>query len=131
MLTGIMARPEATSARTNSGVISFGMRCGKRRKTEGEYSLFASWLEPECCLSRTLRTLSLAISAIFVRPMFSRIAMNSISGVMMPCFAYHSWVTGWPLLARRGRRRCPSRPGNSTSRFFSALLANSACLPER
>ena len=28
MLTGMMARPAATSLRTNSGVISFGMRCG-------------------------------------------------------------------------------------------------------
>src|ERR1700675_3033200 len=42
MLLGMIARPRATAPRTNSGVISFGMRCGKRRKTEGEYSLLAS-----------------------------------------------------------------------------------------
>src|ERR1051325_2530377 len=36
MVFGMMARPAATSARTNSGVISAGMRWGKRRKIEGE-----------------------------------------------------------------------------------------------
>ena len=36
--------------------------------------------------------------------MFSRMAMYSISGVMMPCFAYQNCVTGWPALARSGRR---------------------------
>src|ERR1044071_4655205 len=35
MLFGMMARPAATSERTNSGVISFGMRWGKREKTDG------------------------------------------------------------------------------------------------
>src|SRR5438552_3164462 len=35
MFAGMMARPAATSLRTNSGVISFGMRWGKRRKTLG------------------------------------------------------------------------------------------------
>ena len=35
MLSGMMARPAATSLRTNSGVISAGMRCGKRLK-DGE-----------------------------------------------------------------------------------------------
>src|ERR1700752_3341182 len=35
MLAGMIARPAATSSRTNAGVISFGMRCGKRRKTDG------------------------------------------------------------------------------------------------
>src|SRR5215208_1738957 len=35
MLFGMMARPAATSARTNSGVISAGMRWGKREKTDG------------------------------------------------------------------------------------------------
>src|SRR5208282_3824569 len=32
---GIMARPAATSLRTNSGVISAGILWGKREKTEG------------------------------------------------------------------------------------------------
>src|SRR6476659_7834482 len=36
MLAGIMARPQATSSRTNSGVICEGIRWGKRRKTDGE-----------------------------------------------------------------------------------------------
>src|SRR5438094_7725931 len=35
---------------------------------------------------------------------FSRMAMNSISGVMMPWRAYQSWVTGWPADARNERR---------------------------
>ena len=42
-------------------------------------------------------------------------------------------VSNFTLLAdaRKGRRRWPVNPGNSTRRFFSALLAYSACLPER
>ncbi len=50
MLAGMMARPRATSSRTNSGV---------------------------------MRLLRPAAS----RPRFSRMAMNSISGVTMPCLA--------------------------------------------
>src|SRR5262249_20729198 len=38
-LAGMMARPAATSLRTNSGVISRGMRWGERRETEGVESL--------------------------------------------------------------------------------------------
>ena len=111
-----MARPAATSERTNSGVISFGMRCGKRRKTLREIGV-GSWrvgLEPTCCLSKSLRTLSLRQianlhSAITMccLPIFSRMAMNSISGVMMPRRAYSSCVTTLPVLARsvlRARR---------------------------
>src|SRR5271170_3463923 len=48
MFDGMIARPAATSLRTNSGVISFGMRCGNFLQTDGEYSLLASWLEPAC-----------------------------------------------------------------------------------
>ncbi len=131
MLTGMMARPAATSSRTNSGVISFGMRCGNFLKTDGVNSLLASCCEPACCLSSWLRTMSSAMSEMRARPMFSRMAMNSISGVMMPARAYCNCVTTLPAFARSGWRRWPSKPGNSTSRFFSALLANSACLPER
>jgi len=43
---------------------------------------------------------------------------------------YGGRVTGCPLLARKGRRRWPFKPGISTNRFRSAWLANSACLPE-
>src|SRR5437867_1014722 len=50
MLAGMMARPAATSARTNSGVISFGMRWGNFRKTLGVKSLIADWELPACCL---------------------------------------------------------------------------------
>src|SRR6476619_1373240 len=35
ILAGMIARPEATSSRTNSGVIFLGIRWGKRVKTEG------------------------------------------------------------------------------------------------
>src|ERR1017187_2423029 len=35
ILFGMMARPAATSARTNSGVICAGMRCGNFLKTDG------------------------------------------------------------------------------------------------
>src|SRR5438552_16946047 len=54
MFAGMMARPAATSARTNSGLISLGMRWGKRRKTEGvngfgiSDSRFAIWELPGC-----------------------------------------------------------------------------------
>ena len=41
---------------------------------------------------------------LLARPRFSRMAMNSISGVMMPWRAYQSCVTGWPALARSGLR---------------------------
>src|ERR1043166_888503 len=35
MLAGMMARPAATSLRTNSGVIWLGILCGNRAKTDG------------------------------------------------------------------------------------------------
>src|SRR5208282_3914295 len=101
MLDGMMARPAATSDLTNSAVISFGILCGKREKTEGvklagwKPALPAIWPEPACCLFKSLRTLSRERSlkrgfedgdrrdACPTR-MFSRMAMNSISGVTMP-----------------------------------------------
>ncbi len=58
------------------------------------------------------------------RPMFSRMAMNSISGVMMPWRAYCNCVTTWPGFgAQRAPRRavdaCPfrgrSRPSDSST----------------
>src|SRR6476660_7225204 len=36
MLLGMMARPAATSALTNSGVISVGILCGNLENTDGE-----------------------------------------------------------------------------------------------
>ena len=82
-----MARPAATSSRTNSGVISAGMRWGKRRKTEGvksppvRRSVSVELAESGVLLS-LVRTLSVAMNrravvhrstclalAIFARPM--------------------------------------------------------------
>ena len=60
MLAGMMARPAATSSRTNSGVITRGMRCGKRRKTDGVQSELwspgsAISAGPGCWWRRSLR----------------------------------------------------------------------------
>src|SRR5215468_7858935 len=54
MFEGMMARPAATSLRTNSAVICSGMRCGKRVKTDG-VNTERNWLEPACCLSKSSR----------------------------------------------------------------------------
>ena len=62
ILAGIMARPAATSARTNSGVTNSGSAA------------------PQELPSR-------APAARSLRPLFSRMAMYSISGVMMPARA--------------------------------------------
>jgi hypothetical protein len=62
MFAGMMARPRATSLLTNSGVTSFGNA--------------APNASPRCCLSRPSTS-----------RWFSRMAMNSISGVTMPFFA--------------------------------------------
>src|SRR5262245_51338549 len=55
-LAGMMARPAATSLRTNSGVIWSGMRWGNWRKTLGVYGFLVSgfwflvsWALPACC----------------------------------------------------------------------------------
>ena len=60
IFAGMMARPRATSSRTNSGVTKSGMEA------------------PQSCPSRT------SFSFSWARPMFSRMATYSISGVMMP-----------------------------------------------
>ena len=62
MLAGMMARPRATSSRTNSGVIAFGIAAPNAC--------------PGCCRRRRSERAS--------RRWFSRIAMNSISGVTLP-----------------------------------------------
>ena len=66
MLLGMIARPRATSSRTNSGVIVAGIDAPK--------------LWPGCWR----RTGSGIAASIAARRWFSRIAMNSISGVTMP-----------------------------------------------
>ncbi len=66
MLAGMMARPLATSSRTNSGVMVEGMAAPK------------DW--PGCCCAN-------AVPSNSSRRWFSRMAMNSISGVTMPCRA--------------------------------------------
>src|SRR5216684_1626682 len=64
MFVGIMARPAATSLLTNSGVISDGILCGNRWKTEGGGGFticdlrFTIWELPACCLFSSLRTMS-------------------------------------------------------------------------
>src|SRR3954470_2997850 len=94
MLAGMMARPRATSARTNSGVMGFAI-CDLR---------LAIGSEPGCAKSRSFRArLEVGDRRSEVRPAFSRIAMYSISGVMMPRRAYASCVTA-PFLARNGFR---------------------------
>jgi hypothetical protein len=62
MLLGMMARPRATSSRTNSGVITRGMAA------------------PKLCPGCWVRSMSSRPSSLW----FSRIATYSISGVTMP-----------------------------------------------
>jgi len=73
MLAGIIARPRATSSRTNSGVITAGMLA--------PHDWPGCWVTPPPCPFRE------ASSRATSRDWFSRIAMNSISGVTIPCLA--------------------------------------------
>jgi hypothetical protein len=79
MLAGMMARPRATSSRTNAGVMRSGMAAPK--------------LSPRCCFISSSSIFSpvlppaLRLSTYFSRCRFSRMAMNSISGVMIPFLA--------------------------------------------
>ena len=66
MLLGMIARPRATSSRTNSGVITAGIAA------------------PKLCPGCWRVTDSGSVCSISSRFRFSRIAMNSISGVTMP-----------------------------------------------
>ena len=68
MLAGMMARPRATSLRTHSGVITFGMVAPK--------------LSPACCW-KSFGWVSRSPSRFCA----SRMATYSISGVTMPCRA--------------------------------------------
>ena len=67
MLAGMMARPRATSSRTNSGVMTSGITAPMGLP-----------------LRRASRLGSLRCSRVHSRRPFSRSAMYSISGVMMP-----------------------------------------------
>lgn len=67
MLAGMMARPRATSSRTNSGVMILGMAAPRPLPAR-----------------RASRAASCWYSAIHSRRPFSRRATYSISGVMMP-----------------------------------------------
>src|SRR5260221_101390 len=78
MFAGMMARPRATSSRTSSGVMKSGMEAPK--------------LSPRRRVARGAE-----------QPRFSRMAMYSISGVMMPARASWSCVT--PPVPRSARRR--------------------------
>ena len=70
ILAGMIARPAAISWRTNSGVI-----------WSGWVGIFAPKLCPACCFKSLAYSGRLKSSSSFMR---SRMATNSISGVMMP-----------------------------------------------
>src|SRR5215813_1622212 len=109
MFAGIIARPRATSDRTNSGVIGFPI-------ADCQLPIGS---EPEWRKRRSLRAFSEPFGEApngageapalpkISRPRFSRIAMNSISGVMMPRLAYASCVTAFDF-ARRTLRETPN-----------------------
>src|SRR5215472_9346482 len=112
MFAGIMARPRATSLRTNSGVIGFAI-CDLR---------FAIGCDPGCRKRRSLRAFSEPFGEApalprISRPRFSRIAMNSISGVMMPRLAYASCVTAFDF-ARRTLRETPNAECRTSNTEF-------------
>ncbi len=66
MFAGMIARPRATSSRTNSGVMTAGIAA------------------PKLCPGCWRVTISGSVRSISSRFPFSRIATNSISGVTMP-----------------------------------------------
>ena len=70
MFDGMIARPRATSSRTNSGVITRGIS--------------APQANPGCCFTPPPWPFWDAASDSVWRDWFSRMAINSISGVMMP-----------------------------------------------
>ncbi len=74
MLAGMMARPRATSSRTNSGVMDFGSLAPKDWP--------GCWAASRCAASRPPAFAQACASSS--RRQFSRSAMNSISGVTMP-----------------------------------------------
>ncbi len=73
MLAGMIARPLATSSRTNSGVISLGIAAPHACPGCWNFRLSRGALADISTDSRTACSF-----------MFSRIAMNSISGVIPP-----------------------------------------------
>src|SRR2546429_1791514 len=97
MFAGMMARPRATSARTNSGVIGFSIFDFR----------FSIGSEPAWRKPRSFRHLAFGVGRSTFPPC-SLIAMNSISDVMIPWRAYQSCVTVWPALPRRGFREPPN-----------------------
>ncbi len=118
MLAGMIARPRATSSRTNSGVISAGMEAPR--------------LCPGCWRHSELRgpaAVSSMRSAALWSLAFSRMATNSISGVTMPLRAYASCETRRPSLARRIFRALRSK--NLIGLRRPSLSACSRCFSER
>ena len=73
MLAGMIARPRATSSRTNSGVISRGIEAPRPRP--------GCWRQSELRGPAAVSSISSAARWSFE---FSRIATNSISGVTIP-----------------------------------------------
>ena len=115
MFAGIMARPLATSLRTNSGVISLGMEAPN---PSPHLVIKRVPYMVRRCLER------LASDCNFI---FSRIAINSISGVTIPSLAYCNWVTTLPFFARSIERLARSKSGNSL--VFELL--RSACVDDK
>ena len=106
MFAGMMARPAATSSRTNSGVISAGMPLRKFAE-DGRRVIISDFRFPIGDLGTAFVLLVQVGAAVVLLKspivnwqlaifMFSRMAMNSISGVMMPARAYCNCVTTLP-----------------------------------
>ncbi len=118
MFAGMIARPRATSSRTNSGVISAGIAAPKERP--------GCWRQSELRGPAAVSSIRSADRWSFV---FSRTATYSISGVTIPLRAYASWETREPGFARRTLRALPSK--NLIGFRRPSLSAFSRCWSER
>ncbi|MDR8774457.1 hypothetical protein FEP92_04872 [Burkholderia multivorans] len=81
MLAGMIARPRATSSRTNSGVISLG---ALPPNAAAPNACPGCWRPIIAASFAPFGPLAFRLSRYSARRWFSRIAMNSISGVMIP-----------------------------------------------
>jgi hypothetical protein len=81
MFAGMIARPRATSSRTNSGVISVGALAPNAAAPN---ACPGCWRPIIAASFAPFGPLAFRLSMYSARRWFSRIAMNSISGVMMP-----------------------------------------------
>ena len=97
MFAGMMARPRATSSRTNSGVMKGGIEAPK--------------LSPSASFSS-------ASASAASRARFSRWATKTISSVTMPARANSYCVTSWPAAPRRTARSA----GQAGTSFSTEML---------